>query len=633
MAITAVQSGVWYRFTADLPPEIIRQLKITNGLWNSLVTSYRQYEADVAEVWSSFPAIAAIETSMKAVDEEIETLVAEIKKARAAQHGKTSKLSRVNTPATKVLAAKRKEYTALRKERKARIEEVHSVSEPMLTAALEARNAREKLMYSQFVLAGGYWGTFNDVRRDRFTTALKRSKLAAKQGQPSKLRTHRPRPSGTLTVQLQKGTGAQERTPEQLASADSSWRNVLSMPYIDRDTWEDMPRGKRRQAGRGMIRMRIGQDESGSAQHVDIPVQIHRQLPRDAIVTQARLTIRQVGPDLRASVVVIANVPDPEPRAKGPMVMLHLGWAQHDQGIQIASWASTSPLSIPAAWRHVIIPTDGRRVNGVIVIPERVAQRLAHVDGLHSKRDQTLNELKETVARWVETNGPLPSPYRDDDGQQMPPLTAGQIRQWRSPGRFVVLRRYLRQQADVPGAKTSAAGRELLAQLDAWAIRDAGRWRAQEHGRAHVLDHRDDVQKNVAAVFASQAAILVIDDTNIAELSRRPKVASEREDEWTLPAVARRRVIGAPGRQRQYCVMAATREGAKVVKVSAKNLSLEHAACGHVNEPAILGPDGMRECAGCNRRYNPNASTLVLMQRRAYKIIEEDDELSSIEIV
>ena len=428
MAVTAVQSGVWYQFTADLPPEIMRQLKLTNGLWNSLVRSYRQYEADVADVWSGFPDIAAIEASMQAVDEEIEALVAEIKKARAAQHGGTSKLARVNTPATKVLAAKRKEYTALRKERKGRIEEVHATAEPLLERALEARNNREKLMYSQFVLGGGYWATFNDVRRDRFTTALKRSRQAAKQGQPSKLRTHRPRPSGTLTVQLQKGTGRQERTPEQLASADSAWRNVLKVPLIDREAWNDASRAKRRAMGRSMIRMRIGQDESGEAQHVDIPVQIHRQLPPGAVVTQARLAIREVGPDLRASVIVIANVPDPEPRTRGPMVMLHLGWAQHEHGIQIASWASTSPLSIPAAWRHVIIPTDGRRINGVVVIPERVAQRLGGIDRLHSRRDGALNELKESVAKWVERHGPLPSPYKDDEGQQLPPVTAARPR-------------------------------------------------------------------------------------------------------------------------------------------------------------------------------------------------------------
>jgi hypothetical protein len=366
--------------------------------------------------------------------------------------------------------------------------------------------------------------------------------------------------------------------------------------------------------------MRAGSDGEGRATFLDVPVQIHRQLPRDADITEARLTVRRRGPELVAALTVVAKVPDPVPRNVGPMVALHLGWLEtEDGGVQIGSWRSGAPLDIPEQWRTVMRASPDR-TTGTVVVPPRVERRLSRVDDIRSQRDHELNELKDALAQWIEDHGPLPSPFADT-ADEAAPITAGRLRQWRSPARFVTLGRHLSASEDWTGTEP-----ELL--ITAWRSQDRTSWLRQERRRANVLGHRDDILRNVAAVFAKQAHILVVDDMSIADLARKAEPRDDGPDPipaQALEGVARRRVVGAPGRLREFAVAACKRDGATVVTVSAKNLSLEH-TCGFTNDHAKLDAHRKRRCGGCNRMYSPDASALVLMFRRAEAELTANDQ-------
>jgi hypothetical protein len=615
MGVTVQKSGVWAEWTQELPSDLVGQLRLTNGLWNDLVRSHEEHEGEIAAIWSSYPEVAAVEGLIAQAEERNAKLAEDVRTAKLERH--VPKLN-AKDPLRVALAENKKVLIALRQQRRDAIQAVNEDAKARLGEALNRRYGREKALYAVFTSAGGFWASYNDVTRRRFGVALGRVKALRRAGRPAELRGRRFDGTGTITVQLQKGTSDVQRTPEVIADAENSrWRNVLCVPLIDRDAWEGMTRAERKRAGRQIVRMRCGQDGAGNPAYLEVPVQIHRQLPPEAEISEARLTVRRVGPDLRAALTVVATVPDAEPRTSGPMVILHLGWADHPDGIQIASWSSTSKLTIPEAWRHVMRADTSHGTGGIVVVPERVDQRLANIDKQRGHRDDRLNEVKAELVKWVEANGPIPSPYLNDDGSLADPLTAGQIKAWRSPARFVVLGRYL--------SSGSWAETEPAAMLHTWAGEDLRRWRSQEHGRARVLAHRDDTLKNIAAIIARQAVCLVVDDMSIADLARKVEpTGDEVIPPQALEGVARRRVIGAPGRFREFTVMACKRDGVHLVTVPSKHLSLEHAACGHVNEPESLDPARMRPCAGCGRRYSPDRSALVLMQNRALTILAEE---------
>lgn len=595
--VTAVRYGVHYRWTQELPPALAHQMRLCTGLWNSLVTSYEQFEADKAAIHSSFPEVAAIEEEIARLDGAIGELVEQVKAAAIAQRTK-----RPNHPAVRTLAASKEQLKDARQRRREAILARRDEEKELLTQARAARIERDKQLYAVSTRAGMYWATYNDITRRRMTMATERLGQARSQGRPAQLRTHRHDGTGTITVQLQRAAQAPPRTPAMIAQTDTSpWRNVLAVPTVDQEHWETMTRAQRRHAGRVVVRMRVGQDpDTGAPVWLDIPVQVHRQLPPDADITEARLSVRRVGPDLRAALSVVAKVPRRPRRMVGPDVAVHVGWLDlPGEGIQVASWRSSSPLEIPERLRGVMRTRDG--LTGTVVVPERVDARLAALDVVRAGRDEQLNLLKAQLIEAVTDHGPLPNPYDENE-----PLDAARLGLWRSPGRFVVLARHL--DADPDWRDTAPAG---LART--WAEQDRRRWAHQEHGRDRILAHRDDLFRNVAATIAAQARCLVTDDMSVAELARLAPHEDEPLPEDVRRAVSRRRAVAAPGRLRESVVAACVREGIEHRQVPAKNLSAEHAVCGYLNDVAA----NPVYCLRCGYTYDPDRNATKLMFRRA----------------
>jgi hypothetical protein len=106
----------------------------------------------------------------------------------------------------------------------------------------------------------------------------------------------------------------------------------------------------------------------------ELPVQQHRQLPADADITGARLTIRDTPAGLRATLNVSATLPDPDIRRTGATVAMHLGWRRSPDGIIAATWRATRALHIPADLRAVVIAETAR--TGRLIVPQRSATPL-----------------------------------------------------------------------------------------------------------------------------------------------------------------------------------------------------------------------------------------------------------------
>lgn len=437
---------------------------------------------------------------------------------------------------------------------------------------------------------GKVWYTgnsWNDVV-DHHRVAEQRVISLRQQGRPAELRFRRFTGGGALAVQLQRQAGAPQRTPELLASGTGTWRNVLRTgTWMPPEDFAALPRTWRTRQSRSTITMRVGD------QSVEIPSIIHRMLPADADVTGARLVVQRVAADARVSVSITAKIPDPLP-ASGPTVAVHCGWRREDDdAVRVATWRATEPIEVPEHLSDVVrveTPTTG-----IVVLPAQWREGLARPDKLRSQRDLLLDPVRDELVEWL---------------QHHPQEDLTQVSKWRSPGRFAAVA--IRWRSDPP-----SGGKEIAARLEAWRRADKALWQRQEHGRNKHLGRRTDAYRRVAAWLSSTAGRIVVDDTDLAALTRSitEVTSTDSTPAEVTKVAAKQRVDVAPGEFRAAVVAAATRDGVQVVTVTSANLTREH-TCGYV-----LPPDKETArpllCNGCGRYYDPDTSATMLMLLRA----------------
>lgn len=569
-----VEHSMVTRYTIGVPAgpsgwtitdQVHAQLRLAHKLREDLVTVQLLHEQALEDMWSSYPRVAYVEWLLAEADHlaaQLNTQPAEVRRLRQ---------------------CRRDEIAAVSEDSKARRTE--------LVGRLAARH---KQLYADYCRSGDlYWGTFNFILKAH-TEAVKRISDQRKRGRPAALRRHRFDGTGTLAVTLQRQAGKPARTPAVIADPDGRYRNVLFIPWVDPDVWERMTRAQRVHAGRGIVRMRCG-SRDGRPEWVDIQVQAHRMAPAHADISGATLTITRTADRYRAQIAVTAELPRPQPVTGGPTVAMHMSWRDTAADLQVATWRSSRPLDIPAAW-HTVMAPDSSRNTGRIVLPEYLTERLDRADQLRSKHNRDLNRLRTRLVAWLDERGPVPHPTRD--GQ----ITAGEVARWRSPSQFASLARAWSERCPTGAEK-------LLAALFHWRRR----WQDQENLRARTLRRRDDMWRNIAAILADQCGQVVLDGTRILSTARPP---SDRPDHVEA-TIAQRRALAAPGRLRSAIMNACNRDGVAVRVVSADGLSRIHARCGHENPGDDRYVSRPVRCDGCGSDYDPDQSATALMLERA----------------
>lgn len=591
--ITVHTMGVHYRW--QIPDLVRQQLRLAHNLREDLVSLQLAYDEDIKQIWSSYPGVATGEAQVAAAEEHAAAATAAVKTARIATRGK-----RVDPALTQQLRDSRATLKVARQLRRDAIAQVKDAAAQRRRDRADQLAANQKALYRHYCQQGElYWATFNNLL-DQHKTAVRRVQQQRARGRPATLRHHRFDGTGTIAVQLQRRADMPPRTPAVLADPAGRYRNVLQVPWIDPDHWACMSRADQRRAGRITVRMRCG-SINGQPQRIDLPVQAHRWLPPSADITGAKLTVSRVSADLRARLSITARIPSEvvTDRSDRPAVAIHLGWLATDAGTVVAHWRANQPLAIPPALAHVIVPiADG--LSGRIVAPGSIAARLRRHAETASVRDLALEGIRGKVHDWLREHGPRPHPTRPDEQ-----VTAADVAQWRSPARFAALALAWRD-----------SGIEIAEPLEAWRRADRLLWQQQGHGRSRALGCRDDLWRQVAHALVTQCGRIVVDDTNVSDLTRgaleRSELPTDRQRE-----IDRRRDHAAPGTLRRSIIAAATRDGVPVTVVPAAGLSRIHASCGHENPTDSRYQKRLIECGGCGRTYDPDLSATVLMLARA----------------
>lgn len=618
-------------------PTMMDQFVLAHRLRNALVEIEHAHDNAKAELWQQYPATAAANAALQAADAEVLAL---LEQARAEHSQDRSTKTR---PATaKALAAARKVCREARAARRTAIADMYALAKPQLERLQSARQAQIKALYALYCQEGRpvyatcaacqgreldghgaclacgavqpltklYWATYNAVTQSH-QTAMKLISGKRKKGEAAELRFHRFDGTGRIAVQLQKQAGDPARTGAMLSSGGGKWHNVLRLPAVVAHTdWDTLTRPEQKRLAGGDIHWSIG-----SGKMIVLPVHFHRPLPSDSEVLQAELVRTRIADQFIMHLCLTLRVPDPDPAPaeNRPVIAVHTGWRSRSDGsVRVATWrCDSATLRVPDHLHDLIAVHDSGHT-GEVVLPARWLDGAAQTASLDSRRSLSQDAIRDKVASWLDEH-----PQPDEDKGQ---LTGVAVRQWRSPNRLAALA--IRWRENPP---TGDGAAELAELLEAWRKQDKHLWQWRDHGRHQQSGRRNDGWRAVAAWLADSAGLLLTDDTDLAELRRRPGVADANTPDPAVPtavadAARERAAIAAPGFLREAIIAAAQRRGVPHAAVGSAGLTRTHRACGYTAEPdSRFAASVVVTCPRCDRPYDQdhNATGLMIDRQRS----------------
>lgn len=614
-------------------PELLDQFRLAHQLRNDLVRIEYTHKEAKAGLWSRHPAVAEAETAVAAADAAVEELL-----TRAKQEHAEDRSTKTRPETARELAAAKKALKVAKADRRTAKSDTYAAAKPELEVLQADRKAAIKNLYTVYCQTGRpatpwctacdhhgisdgtceacgaeqpavklYWATYNAVT-DGHRTALKLVEQHRKAGRAAQLRFHRWDGTGRVAVQLQKQAGDPDRGPALLSSGAGKWTNVLRLPEaVARTDWDTLSRGERTRAGRAEVQWCIG-----GGRMVTLPVQFHRPLPEGCEVLQAELVRTRIAEQTVMHLCLTIRIPDPTPPEDRPVIAVHTGWRTRDDGsVRVAAWRCDSVrLTVPDHLRDVIATHDTGHT-GEIVLPARWLDGAGQTAALASQRSLSFDPIRDKIASWLDEH-----PQPATGGRE--PLTGGNVRLWRSPNRLAALATRWR---DTP--PVGDGGVDIAATLEAWRKQDKHLWRWQDHGREQQIGRRNDGWRRAAAWLADNAGLIVVDDTPLAELRRRPDVADVDSPDPNVPNVVadrarERATIAAPGYLRAAVTTAAARRGVPTLTVDAGNLTRTHRACAHTADPdPRYAAAAVVVCPHCLRPYDQDHNATGLMIDRA----------------
>lgn len=576
-----------YRFACrgDLPAEALREMRRAHELTNRLIELEREHEARVQELWRTAPELEDLDARLVELNGELDEIEVEIRKYR--QKHRTTQPS---PELKKKLKDTRKVRKGVKEEIRAEKDRIYPILKPKLVELGDERAHTIKSTYKPAVADGLYWANYNFVL-DNHKAAVKAVKGMRRLGRPSSLRFRRWNGGeGTLVVQLQRQSGQPARIPEVLGDDDGKYKNVAYLtPVHDPTHWATLSRAQQRKERNGVLRFRIGSgDEAGM---VEMPVWVHRPIPPEADICNMEIKRKRLGKRYFTFVSVVCRLPVTPLRTEGHKVAMHVGWrALGDRSLRVAvvTGIVTPP---PEGLRDVVRVHDGGWAE--IVVPAHWRDQMDYVHSLSSIRDKNLDVMKTWLLGWLADH-----PNHDI-------TNIDNIERWRSADRFAWLIRHI--------VEENLGDADLRKYLEAWVEQDIHVRETEDNLRDKILGRRNDAYRCVAAWLLDTAALLVIDNFNIANMARKPDLSAE--DTEAHRAARANRVLASPGILRGSMVDACSRRGIHVQPVDGTISSIHH-VCGEDLDQDERELEVMVYCPTCQTMVDQDANALELLRGR-----------------
>jgi hypothetical protein len=239
---------------------------------------------------------------------------------------------------------------------------------------------------------------------------------------------------------------------------------------------------------------------------------------------------------------------------------------------------------------------------GQLIVPAAISKAFENARDIRAQRGHATRALQSSLVAWLSSRGPIADPRQPDNL-----LDAVTVGKWRGAANFAALARAW-------ATNPPADGQSIAALLQRWHRRDTKLRQGPELGqRRHAAAARDDMYRRFAALVATQAKTVVVDDLVLPELN----AASIPRPSPVHKLITRARLVVAPGRLRRFVTSAAAREGATVNEVGRVGMSRIHSdGCGYENPSDHRYESALVRCDGCGQMYDQDhAATALMLQR------------------
>jgi biotin operon repressor len=585
-----------YAVHHDLPGPLVDQLRRARDLKTRHAAAAEQHASDVAAVWEACRELTGPRASVDQAVAAVSELTARARNERRSGPGHRAQ------PATAdALRHARRRLTAARAALRAAKSSAYPRLQPQFAALAERYRATFSQLRQAAVYGGLDWDTANAVTW-QYMIGARQVAHRRQRGLPANLRTRPWDGTGTLTVQLERLTGEAPRSPALLADPGGRYRaQVLLRPWVDPAVWRAMTPLERRQMMVGSLRIRVGSGAHASS--VTLPVLVHRMLPADADVARIKVTRQRVGLRYRASVSVLARLPQPARPGVGRNVAVLTCWRDLPDGAvraAVIAGAGPPPAQLLKSgvvrdhghWAEAVIPASWREVS-------------ATVQQLNARRGRERSRLRAWLRYWMAEN-PEAAAALDPDGMlaaAIAPAAGGAARAAaEAPGRLAGVVSRLT-------ASPAAGSGEVAARLRRWQQRERRlrHWEANE--RDQFAARRAHAWCNVAAWVTSGARVVVMD-----EPPATGQVVEDRGPDGQRAQASRYVVV--PSLLRARVTSAARVRGVPAVLTPLPASPPQH-ACGAPLEPRAAMTAAPGPCPGCGDHLDPDVAALAQLAARA----------------
>jgi ribosomal protein L37AE/L43A len=347
---------------------------------------------------------------------------------------------------------------------------------------------------------------------------------------------------------------------------------------------------QRGQGRKTRLRLRAkiaGGRTQASKLYVQFDVILHRPLPENAQVQNAKLTRQRVGDRFKYAINFTCRLP------QAPLLPL----AEHALGVDIG-FRKTEQGQLRAAMISGSAADDGTQV---VEISKAYLDRLAHVDQIKARLDQAAAELGQQLKPLLKAGSVL----SEQHAQYKLVCSIANLRAnvtLSFEKAYKVARWCLREPGVLP-----AQAQQLILQ---WWHAHGRAYREQHNLRAKVIGSRKHLYRNIAAELVKAGRPIGV------ELIDLSKFAETKDADNKLGNTARaNRFLAAPSELLGAIKNAAQREGVAVVEVPAAYTSKTCSACGHVNKK--LHAEVTWTCQSCGTIHDRDANAAVNIAQRA----------------
>ena len=526
---------------------VIDQMRAAHKYRNTLVEIERARRAKLREFLSAQPTLGPAEALVRAAEAELEAVLGEVRKERAATHRR----SESQPQRDRIKAAREARKIAKDALRAARFAIRADKTAEAFRNQVEEEFAQKRR--DARAACGTYWGSYLLIESA--------DEAARKQPLYDGAEPNDPRfvpaafASNMVGVQLQGGISC-----EEIFSPNET---QIQVAPVDERAWNAPRWCERRRLSFTTLKLRVGSNPNRSPIWAEWPMQMHRALPEKSRIKAASVTLKRVGPKeyWHLNITVdMTNTPAVNiPARIDSAVAVDIGWRQIGDELRVASWGDQQGHA------EELRLTD-KQIYEIRRADELRATRESGFAKAHMELVGFVKAAKETLPDWLK-------------------LATETLPQWRSAGRLASLCLKWRDERKAcsennPGYKEPAHLAAAFDALEKWRFHDHHLWSWEAHQRRRSLGWRRDVYRCFAKRMAEGYSTLVLEEFDLRKIARRPATDQSPENETARS----NRQLAAVSELRGALIQAFQSFGREVAFVSAVDTTRTCHECGSVEK-------------------------------------------------